>query len=49
MMHTLSFDIFELFLFQMRPATQIVRQTMAVGTPGFPAILVDLLTLLGYR
>ena len=33
----------------MRPATQLVRQTTAVGVTGFPAILVNLLTRLGYR
>ena len=33
----------------MRPAVQIVRQTWAEDTPGYPAILVDLLTRLGYR
>ena len=36
-------------LFQMRPARQLVRQTMAAGVTGFPAILVRLLTRLGYR
>jgi hypothetical protein len=34
---------------QMRPADQIVRHTMAIGATGFPDILVDLLTTLGYR
>jgi hypothetical protein len=33
----------------MRPADQIVRHTMAIGATGFPDILVDLLTTLGYR
>jgi hypothetical protein len=33
----------------MRPAEQIVRHTMAIGATGFPDILVDLLTALGYR
>ena len=32
----------------MRPATQLVCQTMAVDATGFPTILVDLLTRLGY-
>ena len=36
-------------LFQMRPARQLVRQTMAAGVAGFPAILINLLTRLGYR
>ena len=36
-------------LFQMRPARQLVRMTAAVGVTGFPAILVNLLTRLGYR
>ena len=33
----------------MRPARQLVRHTMSVDATGFPAILVDLLTRLGYR
>ncbi len=33
----------------MRPARQHVRLTQATETTGFPAILVDLLTRLGYR
>ncbi|KAI5016224.1 hypothetical protein ZWY2020_006075 [Hordeum vulgare] len=33
----------------MRPARQHVRLTRATETTGFPAILVDLLTRLGYR
>ena len=48
MLLTLSFDICTP-LFQMRPARQLVRHTMAVDATGFPAILVNLLTRLGYR
>ena len=33
----------------MRPARQIVRYTIANATIGFPAILVRLMTRLGYR
>ena len=33
----------------MRPAMQIVRHTMAIGVTGFPDILVNLLTMPGYR
>ena len=32
----------------MRPARQLVRQTVAAGVTGFPTILVHLLTRLGY-
>ena len=45
---TLSFDICTI-LFQMRPARQLVRLTVARDATGFPAILVDLVTRLGYR
>jgi hypothetical protein len=33
----------------MRPARLVVLQTYAHDVPGFPAILNDLLTRLGYR
>ena len=33
----------------MRPARQLVRQATAAGVTGFPAILINLLTRLGYR
>ena len=33
----------------MRPARQMVRYTVANATTGFPAILVRMLTRLGYR
>ena len=36
-------------LFPPRPARQVVRLTVASDATGFPAILVDLLTRLGYR
>ena len=36
-------------LFQMLPTRQLVRQTTAAGVTGFPAILVNLMTRLGYR
>jgi hypothetical protein len=55
MILTLSFDNLEIPLFQMdrlfppRPTRQLVRLTMARGATGFPAILVELLTRLGYR
>ena len=49
MIHTLSFDIFQLFCFQVRLTAQILRWTMVVHATGFPTILVDLLNLLGYR
>ena len=53
--HSLSFDNLEFPLFQMdrlfppRPATQLVLRTWARDAPGFPAILIALLTRLGYR
>ena len=36
-------------LFQMIPMTQVIRQTMSDGVTGFPAVLVELLTGLGFR
>ena len=33
----------------MRPATQLVLRTWARDVAGFPAILIALLTRLGYR
>ena len=33
----------------MHPARQLVRMTVAAGVAGFPAILISLLTRLGYR
>ena len=36
-------------LFPPHPATQLVRRTTARNAPGFPAILITLLTRLGYR
>ena len=36
-------------LFPPRPTTQLVRRTLARDTPGFPAVLIALLTRLGYR
>ena len=33
----------------MEPMTQIVRQTTSAGVTGFPTVLVELLTSLGYR
>ena len=52
---SLSFDNPEFPLFQMdrlfppRPVTQLVLHTSARSAPGFPAILIALLTRLGYR
>ena len=36
-------------LFPPRPATQLVLRTSARSAPGFPAVLIALLTRLGYR
>src|SRR3989337_3160115 len=36
-------------LFPPRPTTQLVLRTCARGAPGFPAVLIALLTRLGYR
>jgi hypothetical protein len=52
---SLSFDNPEFPLFQMdrlfppRPTTQLVLRTWARDAPGFPAVLIALLTRLGYR
>lgn len=36
-------------LFPQRPTTQLVLRTWASDVPGFPAVLIALLTRLGYR
>nr|XP_040256468.1 formin-like protein 15 [Aegilops tauschii subsp. strangulata] len=46
---TVVFIIVRSFHSSMHLATQILRQTMVVDAIGFPAILVHLLTRLGYR
>ena len=45
-----EFPLFQMDrLFPPRPATQLVLRTRAQNAPGFPAVLIALLTRLGYR
>ena len=46
----LKFPLFQMDrLFPPRPATQLVLRTWACDATGFPAVLIALLTRLGYR